>query len=45
MLIGRGALISLILVLGVLPSFLIIFDKLIAVTTIDWPKSESKGRL
>lgn len=45
MLIGRGALISLILVLGVLPSFLIIFDKLIAATTIDWPKSESKGRL
>lgn len=45
MLIGRGAMISLVLVLGLLPSFLIIFDKLIAVTTIDWPKQANKGRL
>ncbi len=45
MLIGRGAMISLVLVLGVLPSILIIFDKLIASTTLNWPKPENKGRL
>ena len=45
MLIGRGAMLSLVLVLGVLPSFLIIFDKLIAVTTIGWPRLNKKERL
>ena len=38
LLIGRGAIISLILVLMVLPSLLIIFHKLIRISTINWPK-------
>lgn len=45
MLIGRGALISLILVLAVLPTFLILFDKLISKTTLNWPKTNGKRRL
>ena len=40
LLIGRGAIISLILVLAVLPSILIIFNRVIAFTTIGWPKSK-----
>lgn len=43
MLIGRGAFISLILVLGVLPSILIIFNKIIGYTTINWPKNSNGG--
>ncbi len=43
MLIGRGSLISLILVLGVLPSILIIFNKVIGYTTIAWPKNNNRG--
>lgn len=44
MLIGRGALISLVLVLGLLPSILIIFNRFISLTTLNWPKSENKRR-
>lgn len=44
LLIGRGAIISLILVLAVLPSILIIFNKFVALTTIGWPKAKLKGR-
>lgn len=44
LLIGRGAIISLILVLMVLPSLLIIFNKLIRITTINWPKVNDKRR-
>lgn len=43
MLIGRGALISLVLVLGVLPSMLIVFNRVISYTTIDWPKENNSG--
>lgn len=38
LLIGRGAIISLILVLVVLPSLLMIFNNLISKTTFNWPK-------
>ncbi len=44
LLIGRGAIISLILVLALLPSILILTNKLIAVTTIGWPKGKNEGR-
>ncbi len=36
LLISRGAIISLILVIGVLPSLLILFNKIIGLTTIGW---------
>lgn len=38
LLIGRGAIISLILVIGVLPTLLLVFNKVIRLTTINWPK-------
>ena len=38
LLIGRGAIISLILVIGVLPTLLLVFNKIIGLTTINWPK-------
>ena len=38
LLIGRGAIISLILVIGVLPTLLLVFNKIIGLTTIKWPK-------
>lgn len=41
LLIGRGAIISLILVLMVLPSVLIILDKLISKTTANWYKADN----
>jgi len=44
LLIGRGAIISLVLVLMVLPSLLIVFDKIIGRTTIGWPKIDNKRR-
>ena len=44
LLIGRGAIISLILVLMVLPSLLIIFDKVIGISTINWPTINNKRR-
>ncbi len=44
MLIGRGAIISLILVLAVLPSILILLNKFVAFTTLGWPKDNIKGR-
>ncbi len=37
LLIGRGAIISMIMVLFVLPGFLIVFNKFIGHTTIKWP--------
>jgi hypothetical protein len=40
LLIGRGAIISMITIFLGLPSMLIIFDKLIGITTIKWPKHE-----
>lgn len=40
LLIARGAMISLVLVLAVLPSILIIFNKFVASTTIGWPKEK-----
>ncbi|WP_025642513.1 efflux RND transporter permease subunit [Schnuerera ultunensis] len=42
LLIGRGAIISLILVLVALPSILIVCNGLIGKTTINWPKELSK---
>ena len=38
LLIGRGAIISLILVIGVLPTLLLVCNKIIGLTTINWPK-------
>lgn len=38
LLIGRGAIISFILVLVILPALLMIFDKPISLTTYNWPK-------
>jgi uncharacterized protein len=38
LMIGRGSLISLVLVFTLLPGVLVIFDSLIRVTTIGWPK-------
>ena len=40
-LLGRGALISVIVILTVLPSLLLCFNKAIAKTTKGWPKSSS----
>ncbi len=40
-LISRGAIISMIVVIGLLPSFLIIFDKLICKSTLGFRKEES----
>ena len=40
LLIGRGAIISLILVIGVLPTLLLVFNKIIGYTTIGWPKNK-----
>lgn len=44
LLIGRGAIISLFLVLMVLPGLLILFNKAIEKTSKDWPKIKSKRR-
>lgn len=44
LLIGRGAIISLILVLMVLPGLLILLNKVIEKTTKDWPKIKSTKR-
>lgn len=44
LLIGRGAIISMISVIILLPAFLLIFDKLIGVTTIGWPTRSKKRR-
>lgn len=45
LLIGRGALISMLLVLFVLPGLLIIFNRLIKITTIKWPAAAENGAL
>nr|WP_272879030.1 MMPL family transporter [Clostridium sp. Cult2] len=42
LLIGRGAIISLILVLVALPSILLILNSIISKTTINWPKELNK---
>ncbi len=42
--IGRGSLISLILVFTVLPGILVIFNPLIRCTTSGWPKSYQSSR-
>ncbi len=44
LLIGRGAIISMISVIILLPAFLLVFDRLIGVTTIGWPKQGKKRR-
>lgn len=41
-LLGRGALISVIVILTVLPSLLIFFSKLIEKTTKGWPKAKGE---
>lgn len=47
LLIGRGAIISLILVYTLLPAMLLLFGRIIRLTTIGWPKNinikDSKG--
>lgn len=40
-LLGRGALISVVVILTVLPGLLIFFNKFIAKTTIGWPKEHN----
>ena len=40
LLIGRGAIISLILVIGVLPTMLLVLNKVIGLTTINWPRKK-----
>lgn len=42
MLISRGALISMFSILVVLPGLLLVFHKIIAKTTKDWPQESSK---
>ena len=41
-LLGRGAVLSFILVLFVLPILLVIFDRLIGITTIGWPRDKKR---
>lgn len=42
-LLGRGALISVVVILTVLPSMLLMFNKAIAKTTKGWPKPAEKA--
>ncbi len=44
LLIGRGAIISMISVIILLPSFLLVFNRLISVTTIGWPTQGKRSR-
>lgn len=41
LLIGRGAILSLVLVYTLLPALLIAFNKLISITSIAWPKASN----
>ena len=43
LLIARGAIISMIVIIFVLPCFLILFEPLIRHTTIGWPKPQKEG--
>ncbi len=43
MLIGRGALISMMVIFLALPSFLLIFDKIISWTSIKWINTSQEG--
>ncbi len=43
LLIARGAIISMIVIIFVLPCFLILFESLIRHTTIGWPKPHKEG--
>ncbi len=43
LLIARGAIISMIVIIFVLPCFLILFESLIRHTTIGWPKPNKEG--
>ena len=45
LLIGRGAFISMIMVLFVLPGFLTVFNKFIRHTTIKWPVTVDKQEI
>ncbi len=44
LLIGRGALISMIVMFTLLPALLLIFDKLIGLTTLKWPKLSKQNK-
>ena len=43
LLIARGAIISMIVIIFVLPCFLILLEPVISHTTIGWPKAQKKG--
>ncbi len=43
LLIARGAIISMIVIIFVLPCFLILFESLIRHTTLGWPKPQKEG--
>ncbi len=43
LLIARGAIISMIVIIFVLPCFLILFESLIRHTTFGWPKPQKEG--
>lgn len=45
LLIGRGAIISLILVYTLLPALLLIFGKVIGLTTMGWPKNSNNKNI
>lgn len=42
-LLGRGALISVVVILTILPSMLLMFNRLIAKTTKGWPKADQNS--
>ncbi len=44
MLIGRGAMISMLVMFTLLPALLLLTDRLIGSTTISWPKRKSKKK-
>ena len=43
-LLSRGALISMVVVLGVLPAMFLLFDKVICMTTIDFLGKKEKKK-
>jgi len=43
--LSRGALISMVIILFVLPPILVIFEKLISVTTINWKSAKKQSKL
>ncbi len=44
LLIGRGAIISMVSVIVLLPCFLIVFEPLIKITTVGWPTKRKKEK-